>query len=105
MSLVRQIFEALVMLELISMLAVFRLTYMLQNESGPWDLVGKLRERISMTKLRELYFCFLCLSVWIAIIPALLLSHGNIILWLIHTLGISAGAIITNEIHNKLNKE
>lgn len=62
-------------------LATWRVTYMLQNESGPWDLLIRARERVGVTHnedgepethVHTWTYCLYCFSVWVAIILACL---------------------------------
>ncbi len=52
---------------LVSSLAVWRITHLLAEEDGPWDVVVKLRQRIHSAWLGNALDCFYCLSVWVAI--------------------------------------
>lgn len=50
----------------LGILAVWRITYLLHAEDGPWDVVVSLRRRAGEGFWGQLLDCFYCLSVWIA---------------------------------------
>ena len=50
----------------VGMLAVWRVTHLLQAEDGPWDVVVRLRQAVGNGFWGKLLDCFHCLSVWIA---------------------------------------
>jgi hypothetical protein len=47
-------------------LVVWRVTHLLAEEDGPFDVVVRLRRRAGVRQLGELMDCFYCLSVWLA---------------------------------------
>lgn len=47
-------------------LATWRVTHLLAEEDGPFDVVVRLRRRAGTGQLGELMDCFYCLSVWVA---------------------------------------
>lgn len=59
---------------LASTLATWRVTHLLFDEMGPWSLVERLRRAISRIGGKPLIDCFLCLSIWMAIPFALLMT-------------------------------
>lgn len=74
-------------------LAVWRITHLLQAEDGPWDVVVRLRARAGDGFWGALMDCFYCLSLWIALPFALLLGASWIeqaLLWP----ALSGGAIL-----------
>ena len=78
---------------LLAVLGVWRITHLLAEEDGPWDLVVRLRRRLGEGFWGRLMDCFYCLSVWIAVPFACLLGAT----WgerLFHWPAISAGAIL-----------
>lgn len=50
----------------VSALAIWRLTHLLQADDGPWNLMARLRFRAGTGFWGELLDCFYCLSLWIA---------------------------------------
>lgn len=70
---------------LINALVVFRLTRLIRDESAPFDVMGKFRDRIGIgqnmyghltadNELAEMVRCPYCLSFWIALV----IAGGNI---------------------------
>jgi hypothetical protein len=81
---------------ILGVLAVWRVTHLLQAEDGPWDLVVRLRRAAGSGFWGRLLDCFYCLSVWIAAPAALLLGHGWKE-WLFLWLAFSGGAILLEQ--------
>lgn len=102
----------------ISGLAGWRLAYMLVNESGPFDVFGRLRYLAGIRQivvhgpdgqaisagytatntLAEGLMCVWCVSVWTAVFCALITLVGPIGVWLVRILAISGLAIIMHEL-------
>ncbi len=82
---------------ILAVLAVWRVTHLLQAEDGPWDFVVRLRRMAGRGFWGRLLDCFHCLSLWVAAPPAWLLGHGwkeGIFLWL----ALSGGAILLEQL-------
>lgn len=78
---------------LLGVLGVWRLTYLLQAEDGPWDLMARLRRALGDAFWGRLLACFYCLSLWISAPFAYLLgttTTERLLLWP----ALSAGAIL-----------
>lgn len=91
------------MLFLLSSVAVWRLAYMLQDETGPWRIFEKIREHINNSNkptLIEGFQCFYCLSVWVAIPFAIYLA-ADIWQFFVYPLSLSALAVALNMLHLK----
>jgi hypothetical protein len=84
------------MLDLFIPLAVWRLSSMLSNEDGPFDVFKDIRESAPKNSGID---CLWCVSIWIAL-PFALIFHFDqfIIYWLAY----SAIAILINSINEKL---
>src|SRR3990167_3650096 len=55
----------------LSVLAVYRVSYMIANEDGPLDVFVFIREKVSQKNwIGRGLNCVLCISVWLSIIPA-----------------------------------
>lgn len=70
---------------LLAVLATWRLTHLLSEEDGPFQLVFYFRRWLGKTFWGQLLDCFYCLSLWIALPPALWLGVGwkeKLLLWL-----------------------
>ena len=52
---------------LLAVLAVWRLTHLLAQEDGPWDIFRRLRSAAARMPGGQLISCFYCLSLWVAI--------------------------------------
>ena len=77
----------------LGVLAVWRVTHLLQAEDGPWDLSLRLRRAAGTGFWGRLLDCFYCLSLWVALPVALFVGTGwgeRALLWL----GLSGGAIV-----------
>lgn len=69
----------------LSVLAVWRLTHLISQEDGPFDIVIKFRKLFGQGFFGNLLDCFYCLSLWISIPFAIILSKDlvwGIITWL-----------------------
>jgi len=78
---------------LLGVLAVWRLTYLLQAEDGPWGLASRLRRAAGEGFWGRLLDCFHCLSLWISAPFALWLGTDAAERWLLWP-ALSAGAIL-----------
>jgi Protein of unknown function (DUF1360) len=92
------------MLFVIFSFAVWRISYMLWTETGPFDIFQKLRsifikETRRGTKTRwffgDLLLCIKCLSVWVAAPFAWYLGN-NLIEFVAYTAALSGVAIVIN---------
>jgi hypothetical protein len=57
-------------------LAVWRVTHLLAQEDGPWDLIVRLRRSLGQGSLGQLMDCFYCLSLWVAAPAAFLVCRA-----------------------------
>jgi hypothetical protein len=81
-------------------LAVWRITHLMSQEDGPFDVVLRFRKLLGQGFLGGLLDCFYCLSIWIALPFAFLLCNGwteGIIVWL----ALSGGASLLFKITDK----
>src|SRR5271168_3796433 len=80
---------------ILSALAFWRLTNLVNAEDGPFRVFDRLRGWLRRVMLGELVDCFYCLSLWMAAPFAVWLGAGwvdSAVLWL----ALSAGAILIN---------
>jgi hypothetical protein len=85
---------------ILGILAVWRISYLLASESGPWNLLGRMRQRLARGFGSELATCLYCLSVWVAAPFASFLGESwkqRLLLWP----ALSAGAIIVERWVNR----
>jgi hypothetical protein len=76
-----------------TLLAVWRVTHLVQAEDGPFELIFKIRKLAGNGFIGKLMDCFYCSSIWVALPPGLYLGAGwiqKIVLWL----AFSGGAIL-----------
>ena len=81
------------MIYLLIILAVWRVTHLITNESGPFDIFEKIR-------YGKLLNCFYCLSFWISIFPSFYYSK-TFIDFIINCLAFSGGAIILEKVTDR----
>ena len=61
----------------LSVLAVYRVSYMIANEDGPLDVFVFIREKAGQKNwIGRGLNCVLCISVWISIIPAVTMTRN-----------------------------
>ncbi len=68
----------------IAVLAVWRVTHLLQAEDGPFDVIAHWRNGLRRLSLAGLADCFYCLSIWLAAPAAYLLGSlwmDRLLLW------------------------
>jgi hypothetical protein len=81
-------------------LAVWRVTHLLTAESGPWDLLVRLRRLTGGGFWGSLLGCFYCLSLWVAAPFAYSLGERwkeRVLLWL----SFSGAAILLERITSR----
>jgi len=57
-------------------IATWRLTHLLVEEDGPWDLVVRLRRLLGDSVAGRAMDCFYCMSIWLAAPVAFALTRG-----------------------------
>jgi hypothetical protein len=81
----------------VAVLAVWRLTHLLNAEDGPWDAIVRLRRLAGNGVFGRLMDCFYCLSLWVSA-PFAYLLHPTwgerLLVWP----ALSAGAILIERI-------
>lgn len=84
----------------LSALAVWRLTHLVAEEDGPWDLIVRLRAGLGTGMLGRLFDCFYCLSLWFALPFAVWIASG----WLLRSvnwLALSGAACLLEKISSR----
>jgi hypothetical protein len=85
---------------LITTLATWRITHLVQAEDGPWDIVFKIRKALGNGFWGSLMDCFYCVSIWISLTFAII--YGKTILnFFSYWMAISGGAILLQKISSK----
>jgi hypothetical protein len=82
---------------LLGILAVWRITHLLNAEDGPWEVFVRLRRIVGEGFWGQLLDCFYCLSVWIAA-PLALYLGGDWSECFLMWLALSAGAILVENV-------
>lgn len=70
---------------LLAALAVWRLSFLVARERGPWGVFERLRSRLEGRLLGRLVTCVKCLSVWFAIPFAAFVTRSplrGVVVWL-----------------------
>lgn len=84
----------------LGILAVWRVTHLLNAEDGPWYSMARLRRRAGTGFWGNLIDCFYCLSLWISAPVALWFANAwpeRLILWL----ATSGGAILLERLSSR----
>lgn len=95
----------MVLLTLLSILAVWRVTHLLQDEDGPFGIFARLQAKLASYPVKigsfaNGFFCFYCLSMWTAIPFALFLSE-SIWQFVVYWLALSAGAVFIQQANDR----
>jgi hypothetical protein len=77
----------------LAMLATWRVTHLLANEDGPWDLIFKMRAVLGASLAGQLMDCFKCLSLWVAVPAAFFVTRAPT-MWFFVWLALSGAACI-----------
>jgi len=97
---------------LVAILATYRLTSLLHRELGPFNMMVWIRKRFGIvhdsegfphgypnTLFGKLFECFMCLSVWVGTMAAIVMLVGG--WWLLLPFALSGGAILCVEVAEK----
>ena len=85
---------------LLSLLAVWRVSHLLSQEDGPFDLVIRFRKLFGQGFFGNLLDCFFCLSMWVALPFAVWLAADwkeGVVAWL----ALSGGACLLFKLTEK----
>jgi hypothetical protein len=74
-------------------LASWRLTHLLVEEDGPWDIVVRIRRSVGDGVLGRAMDCFYCFSLWVAAPMAWFVGH-DVMTWVVAWLAIAGGACL-----------
>ena len=78
---------------LLAALAVWRVTHLVTNEDGPWDLLRKFRHGLGGGVSGKLASCFYCLSIWVAL-PLAWFVGGSLVEKAVVWWALSGGAVL-----------
>lgn len=88
----------------LSALAVWRITHLLAEEDGPWDLVVRLRRALGDGFWGRLMDCFYCLSLWISLAISFWLASGWVEI-LLHWQALSGAACLLEKATTRAKNE
>jgi len=77
-------------------LATWRLTHLVAEEDGPFDLIVRLRRWLGESQAGRAMDCFYCSSLWLAAPMALLVS-GDFQDWAVSWLALSGAACLLEQ--------
>lgn len=80
----------------LSALAVWRVSFLVAREDGPWNSLTRLRRGLGRGALGKLFGCVKCLSVWVAI-PFAFFVGGEWVERLVVWLALSGVASLIDE--------
>ncbi len=78
---------------ILAVLAVWRITHLLSNEDGPFDIVFRLRRALGNSFFGRLIDCFYCLSIWVSL-PFAVWLQKHIVEMFVTWLAISGAACL-----------
>ena len=78
---------------LVCALATWRLTHLIVEEDGPFDLIAHLRARLGDSQLGRAMDCFYCSSLWLALPVSFAISRTPLD-WLFAWLAVSGAACL-----------
>lgn len=81
-------------------LAVWRISHLLSQEDGPFDLVIRFRSKLGQGFLGSLLDCFYCLSLWIAL-PLAIWHGGSLSTILLYWIALSGFASVIEKAISK----
>jgi hypothetical protein len=82
---------------LITVLAAWRITHLIQAEDGPWDIIFKIRKSLGNGFWGNLMDCFYCTSIWISL-PFAIFYGKTLFDFFSYWMAISGGAILLQKI-------
>jgi len=77
----------------LAILATWRITHLLAEEDGPFDSMLKLRAKLGTSQAGKLMDCFQCLSLWIAV-PFAFMVTRSAWMWVPTWLALSGAACL-----------
>lgn len=81
----------------LGVLAVWRVTHLLQAEDGPGDVLVRLRRAAGTGFWGDLLDCFYCLSLWVSA-PFALWIGDTVMEWIVLWPALSGGAILLQRV-------
>ena len=84
----------------ILVIVTWRVTHLISNEDGPFEIIFKLRQIAGNSFFGKLMDCFYCLSIWIGFLLSIYISNQAIEI-IFFTLYFSGTSIIIEKLTNK----
>jgi len=82
----------------LSVLAVYRVSYMIANEDGPLDVFVFIREKAGQKNwIGRGLNCVLCISVWLAMIPAIIFFRSSFETTILYWFAIAGGVLVIHK--------
>lgn len=85
---------------LLLLIAVWRVTHLISMEDGPFDIIIRLRKLMGNSFFGKLMDCFYCLSIWIGLAAAFLVTLDPKMIVLL-CLYYSGASILLEKLTNK----
>jgi hypothetical protein len=85
---------------LVCSLATWRLTHLVVEEDGPFDLIVRARSILGDSQAGRAMDCFYCSSLWLAAPMAFALAH-TVVAWLLSWLALSGAASLFEQISRR----
>ena len=86
----------------LSVLAVYRVSYMIANEDGPLDVFVFIREKAGQKNwIGRGLNCVLCISVWLSVIPAVGFFRSSFETLVLYWFAIAGGVLVIHKYFNK----
>ena len=90
------------MIVILSILAVYRVSYLIAREDGPFNVAIRLRTAVQMGRgdswVAGGIACPLCISFWLSWVAAVIFWDGHLSNYILMALGIAGGALVTHHI-------
>ena len=91
---------------ILSVLAVYRISYLIAKEDGPFDLFAKIRYKGGSIKHPHDWIsrglnCILCISFWLSLIPVIWLFWGDVVSITLGWLGIAGGVLVLYKVFDE----
>ena len=84
----------------LSVLAVYRVSHMIANEDGPFDVFVFIREKAGQRNwIGRGLNCVLCISVWLSIIPAIAMTRSAE--FVLYWFAIAGGVLVIHKYFNR----
>jgi hypothetical protein len=80
---------------------VYRISFLLSEEDGPFGLVIKFRKLLGKSWLGKLMDCFYCTSIWISFLLVFIFVKGELMTLVMESFATSGAAIAIHKLTSK----